>query len=111
MGDSIYTDREGKNIEKKSNNLIESCVQVFQSLKVTEDEVSLIENHTKEQSKSNLWFQARASVITASRFKQCCHTDLSQPSKSLILQVCYPSKHKFSTAATKYGIETEKNSS
>ena len=37
-----------------------------------------------------------------------CHTDLSQPSKSLILQICYPSKHKISTAATKYGIETEK---
>ena len=30
------------------------------------------------------------------------------PSKSLIMQICYPSKNKFSTEATKYGCEHEK---
>ena len=47
-------------------------------------------------------------MITASRFKACCHTDLSQPSKSLVLQVCYPQKNKFSTEATRFGCDNEK---
>ena len=45
---------DGKYEKMQYNNLIESCVQVFQNLKVTEDEVSLIENHTKKIARDEL---------------------------------------------------------
>ena len=90
------------------HELIQESVRTLLSLKISQEDVDLVERHTREQAKSDLWFQARAGVVTASRFKACCHTDLSQPSKSLILQVCYPQKNKFSTEATKFGCENEK---
>uniref|UniRef100_A0A7M5U1J0 YqaJ viral recombinase domain-containing protein n=1 Tax=Clytia hemisphaerica TaxID=252671 RepID=A0A7M5U1J0_9CNID len=67
-----------------------------------------IEQHTREQAKSNLWFEARAGVITASKFRQACHSDVSQSSKSLIMQICYPQMHKFTSNATTYGCDNEK---
>lgn len=90
------------------HELIQESVRTLLSLKISQEDVDLVEKHTREQAKSDLWFQARAGVITASRFKACCHTDLSQPSKSLILQVCYPQKNKFSTEATRFGCKNEK---
>ena len=90
------------------HELIEECTKTFLTLEIDQEDVDLIEEHTGEQSKSNLWFQARSGVITASKFRQCCHSDVSQPSKSLIMQVCYPEKYKFKSAATTYGINIEK---
>ena len=90
------------------HELIQESVKTLLSLKISQKDVDLVETHTREQAKSDLWFQARAGVITASRFKACCHTDLSQPSKSLVLQVCYPQKNKFSTEATRFGCDNEK---
>ena len=75
---------------------------------MSQGDVKFIESHPRKQSKSNLWFEARKGVITASKSKSCCHSDISQPSKSLIMQVCYPEKCKFTTKATQYGIDHEK---
>ena len=47
------------------------------------------------------WFRMRAGRITASKFKSACCTDLANPSKSLIMSVCYPEVHQFSNEATK----------
>ena len=47
-------------------------------------------------------------LITASNFGACCHTDTAEPSKSLIIKICYPSKSRFSTEATDYGSKHEK---
>lgn len=90
------------------HELIQQCLIKYMTLKICPEEVKLIESHTVKQSKSNLWFEARQGVITASKFKSCCHSDFSQPSKSLIMQICYPAKCKFTTQATQYGIENEK---
>ena len=46
--------------------------------------------------------------MTASKFRACCHTDIAEPSKSLIMNICYPSKSRFSTEATNYGSKHEK---
>ena len=90
------------------HELIQESVAKFLSLEITQEDVDLIEKHTREQSKSNLWFEARSGIITASRFRQSCHSDVSQPSKSLILRICYPQKYKFTNATTTYGCENEK---
>ena len=64
---------------------------------------------TQAQSKSRNWFQYRAGRITASRFRQVLHTDPHQPSLSLLKSICYPNIYKFSTKATTWGCEHEKD--
>ena len=45
--------------------------------------------------------------MTASKFKAAWLTNPDKPSKSLIKMICYPSAHRFSNAATKWGISNE----
>ena len=89
------------------HELIRHCLITYMSIEISPDDVIEIEKQTKKQAKSSLWFQARAGVITASRFKLCCQTDISQPAKSTIIKVCYPVKRRFTTAATDHGIKYE----
>ena len=77
-------------------------------ININTNEVQLIEKKTREQSKSELWYRARSGVITASNFRACCHTDIAEPSKSLIMKICYPSNSRFSTEATDYGSKHKK---
>ena len=56
LGKSIFKFHEQKYEKLLYNELIERCVETFLNLNITGEEVSLIEKHTKEQSKSNLWF-------------------------------------------------------
>ena len=90
------------------HQLIQASIAKYLTMSISQTDVELVEKHTREQAKPEVWFQARSGVITASRFRQCCHSDVSQPSRSLILQVCYPQKNKFSSDATDYGIKKEK---
>lgn len=45
----------------------------------------------------------------ASKCHAASHTDLSQPSQSLIKAICYPNIFRFSTAATKHGCKHEES--
>lgn len=85
--------------------LLEKSGEVEISLSL--EECQAIEKSTREQATCNLWFQQRAGRITASRLKSACHTNPSKPSKSLIKTICYPEEHKFSNAATRWGIANE----
>ena len=71
-------------------------------------EVQLIEINTSEQSKSELWYRARSETITTSNLSVCCHKDIGEPSKSFIMNICYPSKSRFSTGAIDYGSQRAK---
>ena len=51
--------------------------------------------------------EQRAGRVTASKFKAACSTNPDKPSKSLIKMICYPGAHRFSNAATKWGISNE----
>ena len=63
---------------------------------------------TRDQSKSNLWFTYRAGRITASRMKSVCHTDISNPSQSLIKTIVYPESYRFTSKATSWGCKMKK---
>ena len=76
-------------------------------LAVKEEQSATVEQATREQSNSSLWFQMRAGRVSASRFRSVCHTDPSQPSISLIHSICYPELSRFQTAATAYGCKHE----
>ena len=64
---------------------------------------------TCDQAKSKQWFRFRAGRITASRFRQVLHTDPDKPSKSLLKSICYPEINRFTTEATVWGCEHEKD--
>ena len=89
------------------HELIDACVKEYIKININKNEVQLIQKKTREQPKSELWYRARSGVITASNFRACCHTDIAEPSKSLIMKMCYPSK-RFSTEATDYRSKHEK---
>ena len=90
------------------HKLIHACVKEYMKININTNKVELIEKKTREQSKSELWYRARSRVITASNFRACCHTDIAEPSKSLIMKICYPSKSRISIEATDYGSKHEK---
>ena len=75
---------------------------------LTDKMVGSVEMETRDQSKSNLWFTYRAGRITASRMKSVCHTDISNPSQSLIKTIVYPESYKFTSKATSWGCRHEK---
>ena len=81
---------------------------MLQGLGCCSDLVLDIEVSTHEQAHSKAWFRFRAGRVTASRFKAAVHTDLSQPSRSLIKSICYPESLKFSSKATRWGCDHKK---
>nr|XP_033935033.1 uncharacterized protein LOC117443188 [Pseudochaenichthys georgianus] len=86
---------------------LQNACQDFRQEELTQPQVQAVEEETRNQSLSPIWFSQRAGRITASRLKQVLQTSLAQPSKSLIKSICYPEAHKFSTAATRYGCKYE----
>ncbi|XP_060771536.1 uncharacterized protein LOC132882266 [Neoarius graeffei] len=88
-------------------DLLLECEAAFQALNIDENQASSVEEETRKQAKSKLWFQMRAGRVTASRFKAAARTDPANPSKSLIKQICYPQAYKFTSAATEWGCQHE----
>ncbi len=78
------------------------------TISVTLSEVNVVEEQTRSQSNSSLWYRMRSGRITASRFKSACHTNPANPSLSLITSICYPETAIFKTAGTAWGCEHEK---
>ena len=50
------------------------------TITVTTEEAKVVEQQTRGQAKSRLWFRMRTGRITASQFKAICHTDVNSPS-------------------------------
>ena len=67
-----------------------------------------VEEATRSQSSSNLWFKHRAGRVTASRMKAVCHTNAVHPSQSLIKSICYPEAYSFTSKQTEWGCNHEK---
>lgn len=74
---------------------------------LTASQVTAVEEKTRGQAQSKLWFQMRSGRITASKVRAICHTDPSSPSISLITSICYPELGKFRSAATAWGCRHE----
>ncbi len=95
-------------LSKSYIDLLEQCETVFDSISISHKQATNIEVATRDQAKSKLWFCFRSGRVTASRLKAACHTNLSQPSQSLIKSVCYPENYKFTSRATSWGCQHEK---
>ena len=88
-------------------DLLNKCEEVYSSYSISPEQAKSIEEETREQSKSKLWFQQRSGRVTASKLKLAVHTDITQPSQSLIKSICYPENNQFKSQATSWGCEHE----
>jgi len=98
--------KETKFVKMEYHKLLEACQSV--SLSVTQKMVDSVEEATRDQTKSKLWFKYRAGRITASRMKAVCRTNADKPSQSLIKTICYPEAFSFTSKATSWGCQHEK---
>ena len=86
--------------------LLSECESI--DTKLTAEMAFNVEQATKYQSRSNLWYKYRSGRVTASKMKQVCRTDPAMPSQSLIKAICYPEAFRFTSTATRWGCEHEK---
>ena len=89
-------------------DLLKKCEQVYKDMTLTAEQVKTVEEKTRDQSGSKLWFQQRAGRVTASKLRSVLHTKVTDPSKSLISSICYdPESTRFYSKACMYGCEHE----
>ena len=88
------------------SELLKRCESV--DIAWTENMAVYVEESTRDQHNSKLWFKFRSGRITASKMKSVCRTDAANPSQSLIKQICYPQLFKFSSRQTDWGCAHER---
>ena len=93
-------------MELEYHELLEACKAV--KVDITREMALAIEKETRLQSNSKLWYTYRAGRVTASHMKAVCHTDLTNPSQSLVKAICYPETFCFTSKQTAWGCHHEK---
>ena len=93
------------NLNLGYSELLPKCIQV--QLNISAEQIKLVEESTRVQSKGTGFFKHRAGRIGASISGAVFHTNLSLPSQSLIKTICYPSLYKLNTTAVKHGCKHE----
>ena len=90
------------------SELLSECEKVYTTATtMLTQHCEMVEQVTRDQAHSKLWYVYRAGRITASNFKNAVHTSPCDPSISLIKKICYPQSYKFKTKATQWGIDHE----
>jgi len=87
--------------------LLNKCDDLYNSVSLTVQQASRVEEDTRQQSNSKVWFEQRSGRVTASKLHSVLHTELLNPSVSLIKSICYPQRVKFSSEACTYGCKHE----
>ncbi|XP_038064512.1 uncharacterized protein LOC119734942 [Patiria miniata] len=98
-----------ENLKVSYPQLLTKCEAVFNNMTMDVDMCNAIEELTRQQAKTKMWHIYRAGRITASKFKSVVCTDPAMPSAYLIKSICYPAAYSFSTAATRWGCQHEKD--
>lgn len=98
---------EAENVGLTYNEVLDKCSKVFEDLLITDAQCKLVEQKTKGQASSRMWYTYRCGRITASKFGAVIKSSDNQPPESLVKAICYPESAKFTTAATRWGIQQE----
>lgn len=93
---------EAENVGMTYKELLDKSEKVFEDLFITDAQCELVEQQTKGQASSKMWYTYRCGRITASKFGAVIKSNDNQPPKSLVKAICYPESTKFTTAATRY---------
>ena len=78
-------------------DLGKTCESAFQKLSITTDEAKYLEESTRLQSQSKLWFDHRVGRITASKFAAISKASLNPPPASLVKEIMGEKKLKGSS--------------
>lgn len=92
-------------VGKSLSELQEHCRNI--NLSISVEESDHLEEATRKQSDSHVWFAARAGRVTASKFHSVCHSRIENPSISLVGEICKPAEHRFSSVYTEWGLCNE----
>ena len=102
---STYFDKELLNSDY--DTVLSVCEQKLFIYDINAKQQIAVEEKTRKQSNSRLWFRMRTGRVTASKFKAACGTNPLKPSHSLIMSICHPELVKFSNNATRWGCTHE----
>ena len=86
-------------------NFFHKYEQVYESICVTNDQVQVVDEQTRQQADCKEWHIFRTDRITAFRIKAVCRTSVEKPARSIIKAICYPDTVRFRTKATKWGCQ------
>lgn len=97
--------------ESKSTDEISNISKEFvNNMNISDATVDYVMKLTKKQAQCQTWHDLRTGRITASISNDILHTDLQNPSVSIIKRICQQSKvTKTSIPALKWGIDNESN--
>lgn len=87
--------------------LLLKCEEIYDSISVSVTQANFVEEETRKQSNSKIWFDQRSGHVTASRLYRVLHTKQLEPSVSLLKSICYPASTKFYSKACAYGCQHE----
>ncbi len=96
---------DSQHLNKNYSELLKITTEI--DIHITTEQIQTVEEKTRGQANSRLWFRMRTGRITASRFKSCCTTNPASPALSTIMAICHPELSKFKSAATHWGCEHE----
>ena len=72
---------KNENLENDFQELLQKSKSAFEELTLSAEEAENIEESTRGQSNSKVWFEQRAGRVTASKFKAACSTNPEKPSE------------------------------
>ena len=84
--------------------------EISLKLKLKQQDVDYTESLSRKESSCLIWHHVRCGRITASKVYDVSHTDINNPSPSLIESICKESTiTNTNISALKWGIDDEKN--
>ena len=97
------------NSELADAELISKCEEVLRTIKISVDQQAYLYDITKAQSDCLDWYEQREGRITSFTAHSVLHTDIQNPSKSLLKSICFPDKKELRVPAVLWGKENEKD--
>ena len=96
--------RKYKSMSKEELNT--ACNEIFGNLRVSKDEANYLEESTRLQAESLLWYEHRTGRITASVFGSVVRTSILSPSITLVNKILQKSK-PVKVPSLQWGISNE----
>ena len=90
-----------------NDELLKKCEQT--DISVSQMEIKFLEGQTRKQSDSRFWYKYRIGRVTASNFYAVCHTNIDNPSMSLVKKLSNSEEYRkvFTGVQTKWGKRKE----
>lgn len=96
------------NLKLSSLELKEKCNAIASQMRIADNDIVTVEEMTRTQSKSPLWFSVREGRMTASNFGKFMRRGSLTLSANDISSICYRQSSQLSVPSTNWGLHSEK---